>query len=382
MRIALVGPAHPYKGGGARHTTELAHRLAAAGHDVIIESWRAQYPGRLYPGQQTVDEPDGVPYPVIRRRLAWYSPWSWFAAGRRLGNTDLVVFALLTPIQIPAYLTILTALGRRQRTAVICHNVLPHERRPGDVPLTRTFLRRTGAVLVHSPAQATEARTLAPTTPITIAPLPPHWPHTGGSATPANAVRAPQTAADAGPGATDRLGGVGVRLLFFGIVRAYKGLDVLLRALAEAPAGLTLTVAGEFWGGQADTEKLIAELGIADRVTLKPGYVKASEVPALFANADVLVLPYRSATASHNALLAFGYGLPVIATRAGAIADQVTDDVNGFTAQPGDVTDLLKALQLISEPGTLARLRAGVRIPDFDAAWAQYIKALLSPGPA
>ena len=71
MKIALVGPAHPYKGGGARHTTELAHRLADQGHDVIIESWRAQYPGRLYPGQQTVDVPEGEPYPRTRRRLAW-----------------------------------------------------------------------------------------------------------------------------------------------------------------------------------------------------------------------------------------------------------------------------------------------------------------------
>ena len=84
MRIALIGPAHPYKGGGARHTTELAHRLAAAGHDVIIESWRAQYPRRLYPGQQTVDVAEGEPYPRTYRRLAWYRPDGWLAAGRRL----------------------------------------------------------------------------------------------------------------------------------------------------------------------------------------------------------------------------------------------------------------------------------------------------------
>ena len=78
MKIAIVGPAHPYKGGGARHTTELAHRLATAGHDVIIESWRAQYPARLYPGQQTVDVPEGEPYPRTRRRLAAGSkPPTW-----------------------------------------------------------------------------------------------------------------------------------------------------------------------------------------------------------------------------------------------------------------------------------------------------------------
>ena len=98
MKIALVGPAHPYTGGGARHTTELAHRLAAAGHDVIIESWRAQYPARLYPGQQTLDVPEGEPYPRTRRRLAWYRPDGWRAEGRRLARADLVVLALLTPL--------------------------------------------------------------------------------------------------------------------------------------------------------------------------------------------------------------------------------------------------------------------------------------------
>jgi glycosyltransferase involved in cell wall biosynthesis len=397
VKIALVGPAHPYKGGGARHTTELAHRLTAAGHDVIIESWRAQYPARLYPGQQTVDEAEGEPYPRTRRRLAWYSPWSWFAAGRRLRSTDLVVFALLTPIQVPAYLVMLVALGRARRTVVLCHNVLPHERRPGDVLLTRTLLRRAGAALVHSPDQAAQVRTLAPRTPVTVAPLPFHWPHPQhgrGAPTPfAKELRGPRTPSQGAscatkrldaPGAADAPGALGAtrppgapddsptRLLFFGIVRPYKGLDVLLRALAEAPGGLTLTVAGEFWGGTGDTEKLVAELGITDLVTLRPGYVKASEVPALFAQADVLVLPYRTATASQNALLAFAHGVPVIATTAGALAEHVIDGVNGFTARPGDVASLLKALRRFSEPGTAAALRAGVQPPDAGPAWAAY----------
>jgi glycosyltransferase involved in cell wall biosynthesis len=358
VRIAIVGPAHPYKGGGAQHTTELAHQFAHGGHDVVIESWRAQYPARLYPGQQTVDEPEGEPYAATRRRLAWYDPWSWFAAGRRHRNTDLVVFALLTPIQIPAYLMILTGLGpghkHRARTLVICHNVLPHERCPGDVALTRALLRRVDGILVHSAEQATEARALAPETHISVAPLPPHWPHIPHD--------------DVGTG-----GGGGVRLLFFGIVRPYKGLDVLLRALAEAPAELTLTVAGEFWGGTTDTERLIKDLDIENKVVLRPGYLNAREVPKLFAAADVLVLPYRAATASQNVLLAFAHHVPVIATTAGSLAEHVIDGVNGYTVVPGDSKDLLRALRLVSEPGTLDKLRAGIEVPDPAPAWARYI---------
>ncbi|HZR48289.1 MAG TPA: glycosyltransferase [Streptosporangiaceae bacterium] len=359
MKVSIVGPAHPYKGGGARHTTELAHRLRTAGHDVVIESWRAQYPARLYPGQQTVDEPEGEPFPATRRRLAWYRPDGWFAAGRRLRRADLVVFALITPIQVPAYLTMLAALRHRARVVVICHNVLPHERRPGDVPLVRALLRRADSVVVHSAEQAGLARSLAPRTPVAVAALPPHLPVTV----------APVPTAPDGPG---------VRLLFFGIVRPYKGLDVLLRALAEVPQTVTLTVAGEFWGGPAGTEKLIAELGIGDRVTLRPGYVPASEIPALFAAADVLVLPYREATASQNALLAFAHGVPVITTTAGRLAEHVMDGVNGITAAPGDADDMLRALRAVSEPATVARLRSGVRPVDPGPAWSDYLRALVT----
>jgi len=363
VRIALVGPAHPYKGGGARHTTELAHRLAAAGHDVIIESWRAQYPRRLYPGQQTVDVPEGEPYPRTHRRLAWYRPDGWLAAGGRLRTADLVVFVLLTPLQVPSYLTILAALGRRNRTAVICHNVLPHERRPGDVPLVRALLTRVGAVITHSAAQAAQAKDLAPGATVRTVAMPPHLPaaphqdhDTERAASPA-----PQT-----------------RLLFFGIVRPYKGLDVLLRALAQAPPHVTLTVAGEFWSDITEMEYLVSELGLRDRVALRPGYVPADQIPALFAAADALVMPYREATASQNALLAFAHGVPVVTTTAGALAEAVRDGVDGLTCAPGDPGDLLRALTEISDPEVAHRLRAGIPAVDPEPGWAAYLRELLA----
>nr|MDQ2816225.1 glycosyltransferase [Actinomycetota bacterium] len=196
MKIAVVGPAHPYKGGGARHTTELAGRLAAAGHDVVICSWRAQYPKWLYPGQQTIDVPEGAPYPRTGRRLRWYRPDGWLAEGRRLASADLVIFALLTSLQVPAYLAILAGLRhpgprrnpgprpnpgpRRPRTAVICHNVLPHERRPGDVTLTRILLAHVDTVIVHSAEQAKLAREMAPGVSVVTAQMPPHLPYFPG----------------------------------------------------------------------------------------------------------------------------------------------------------------------------------------------------------
>ena len=381
--MPLIGPAHPDKGGGARHTTELAHRLAAAGHDVVIESWRAQYPRRLYPGQQTVDVAEGEPYPRTHRRLAWYRPDGWLAAGRRLASADLVAFALLTPLQVPPYLAILAGLGRkpgRPRTAVIAHNVLPHERRPGDVALTKILLSHVDTVITHSAGQAAQARDLAPGATVLTARIPPHLPLLARGDDP------PEPPA-ASPGGTHPPGpplgethppGPPLRLLFFGIVRPYKGLDVLLRALAGAPAHVTLTVAGEFWGGTEQTEKLIADLDLRDRVTLRPGYAPATAIPALFAAADALVMPYREATASQNALLAFAHGVPVITTTAGALAEAVRDGVDGLTCAPDDAEDLLRALKEISDPQTAQRLRAGVRAWDAEPLWAAYLQTMLA----
>jgi glycosyltransferase involved in cell wall biosynthesis len=113
-------------------------------------------------------------------------------------------------------------------------------------------------------------------------------------------------------------------------------------------------------------------------VTLRPGYLPAGEIPALFAEADALVLPYREATASQNALLAFSYGVPVITTTAGALADLVRHGVDGLTCAPGDVADLARALTIISEPDTARRLRSGVRAVDAEPWWNAYLKALLA----
>jgi glycosyltransferase involved in cell wall biosynthesis len=165
-------------------------------------------------------------------------------------------------------------------------------------------------------------------------------------------------------------------LLFFGVVRPDKGLDLLLQALARTPEHVTLTVAGEFAAGPAPARELIAALGLGTRVTLRPGYVPAAELPALFTAADALVLPYRDAAGSQNVLLAFSFGVPVIATTAGALAEAVRDGVDGLTCTPGDVDDLARALNQIADPQTARRLRASVRPPDPEPYWSAYLHAL------
>ncbi|MFA1551620.1 glycosyltransferase family 4 protein [Actinomadura chokoriensis] len=362
MRVAIVGPAFPYKGGGARHTTELAHRLAAAGHEVVIESWRAQYPGFLYPGQQTIAEPEGEPFPATRHRLDWRRPDGWWRTGRALRSFDLVVLVVLSTVQVPSYLGILAGLRRGAaknaggcRVVALCHNVLPHERKPYDEPLMKRLLRKVDGVLVHTDAQADVARTLTDR-PVRVAEMAAHLPSEGAPAPDDEKVRR--------------------RLLFWGIVRPYKGLDVLLRALAEGPDDVALTVAGEFWSGLDETRELIRSLDLTSRVELRPGYVPAADVPGLFAAADALVLPYRTATASQNVWMAYAHGLPVIATDVGDFGAQVRDGVDGLLCRPDDVASLASALRRFYAPGEPERLRSGVRPVDHGPLWTAYVDTL------
>ncbi|GAA2169531.1 glycosyltransferase family 4 protein [Pedococcus bigeumensis] len=366
LKVAVVGPTHPYKGGVAAHTTSLAHELAEAGHDVTLVSWSHLYPSKLYPGEQAVPggAPDVEPFPRTVRALSWARPDTWVRTGRRLRGFDVVVVVHVIPAVVPAHLTLLRAagVGRRSvqrsvrhpgpRTVVIAHNVLPHETHPGDRELMRQFLERVDAVLVHSDAQARLAYELgAPR--VSVTDLPPHLP--GGA--PVDRVEH-----DGPP-----------RLLAIGMVRDYKGVDLLMEALADVP-GPTLTVAGEMWGSSGERVKELAQdPRLRDRVEVHSGYVPADRLAPLFASHDVLALTYRSATASQNALLGQQHGLPVLASDVGTFGGQVRDGVDGILVPPGDKAALVAALQRLAEPGVADRLRAQVRPPDLSGPWARYV---------
>jgi glycosyltransferase involved in cell wall biosynthesis len=334
---------------------------------VSIESWSQQYPSWLYPGRQTLTEPETVPFPRTHYTLSWRRPDSWWRLGRRLVGrqgqpADVVVVVLATPLQVPAYLVVWLALRGAARRIVICHNVLPHEPRPFDRFLVRALFRRAEGLLVHSSSEWERARALLGNddrTAIERAPLPPHLP--GGP----RSTRAPEDAARKR------------RLLFFGLVRPYKGLDLLLKAMVDVPSDVELVVAGEFWSGRDRYQEQIRSLGLTGRVELRPGYVPAAEIADLFASVDALVMPYRAATASQNVELAFAHGLPVVVSRAGTLADGVREGVDGLVVPENDVPALVAALRRLYEAGTLQRLRANIdaRKDPSDEAWGRYTAA-------
>ncbi len=359
MRITLIGPAFPWRGGIPLLTNELAHRLAACGHTVHVRTWTRQGPAKLLPAElRPLATPEAEVYPTVQEPLSWRNPLHWGRTGRRAAAaSDVVVLLYYVPFQAPALAGIARAAGRHTRVVVICANAVPHEPRPGDRVLMSRLMRSVDAILVHTEAERAALRRLTDR-PVAVAALPPHLPATARS----------QVGPDSPPMR---------RLLFFGKVRRYKGVDVLLRALALLP-DVELAIVGEFYEDRARLNALIDGLGLGERVHVTPEYLPADRIPALFAGFDALVLPYRTATASQLVALAHWHGLPTVATSVGNFPETVRDGVDGLLCAPGDVADLARALRALYVPGRLAVLRAGVRPADAEAIWRTYLETLWS----
>jgi glycosyltransferase involved in cell wall biosynthesis/SAM-dependent methyltransferase len=293
------------------------------------------------------------------RALSWARPDTWVRVGRRLRDVDAILVVHVMPPVVPAHLALLRAAGAvpglpgpRPRSVVVCHNVLPHEAHPGDARLMSLLFSRVDSTLVHSTEQARIAHDLGARR-VSVADLPPHLP--GGE----------PISRDARSGPT--------RLLALGLVREYKGIDVLLRAMRSVP-DVTLTIAGEIWGpNRGVIGRLASDPALAGRVEIRDGYVPADALAALLADHDVLALPYRSATASQNVVLGHAHGLPVLASDIAPFSQQVDDGVNGLLVPPEDERALAGALRRLGDPDLRRRLADGVQTPDLSGPWAHYL---------
>jgi D-inositol-3-phosphate glycosyltransferase len=358
--IVLVGPTHPYTGGISQHTTRLALELDKAGHHTVVESWKAQYPNRLYRGTITVPdgEPEiGIPHHVVEE-LTWYSPLSWFLAGRRHRGSRIVL-SIPTAFHAVPYWVLAKAAGKNGDVWGIVHNVIPHDSGRFSRVLMGWFLNTLNRIIVHGEGAKEDALALGcADDKITVTTLPSPWPPIASTQPTQNSTQP-------------------VRVLFFGTIRPYKGLDVLLEAVAGT-ATVSLTIAGEFWDDRTRYDEFITRLGIEDRVTIFSGYLPASRFADVFGQADVLVLPYRHGTGSIVRELGFRYGLPVIATTVGAIGVGIDHDTTGLLIAPNSVEALTDALRRASDPATVNRWAGEVlrRQRGEQAHWDAYVDVI------
>ena len=366
-RIALLGPAYPLRGGMA-HFLAFVYRALEARAEVVQFSLSRQYPAFLFPGktQQDVSQkPLRVPAEPILDAVA---PWRWPAAGRRIAEwrPDALVVNWWLPFFGPAFAAMMAAAHRAGAVNVLlAHNLVPHDRRPLDGLFTRLVLDRSDGFLVASEAVERDLRRLVPGARYRRV-LHPVYDQFAGDE--------PRAAARAA------LGLDGETLLFFGFVRAYKGLDTLIDALPlirrERPRA-TLVVAGEFYEPVEPYRRRAAELGVGDAVRILDRYLPDEEARRLLAAADVLVLPYRTATQSGVLQVAYGAGCPVIATRVGGLPEFVAEGVSGFTVPPDDPAALAAAALRFFAAGGREAFEPGVRRHAGSFSWDALAAALI-----
>jgi len=327
-KVIIIGPAHPLRGGLATFNHRLAKQFIDEGFDCIIYSYSLQYPSFLFPGTtQFSDEPppQGI---SIRSAINSINPFNWLKVGNELKRMkpDLVVVRYWLPFMGAALGTILRRLKKNKHTNIIAitDNVLPHEKRPGDVNLTKYFLKSCDAFVTMSEKVMNDLRKFQKTKPAkqVLHPLYDNF----GEAVPKEEAR-------------KKLGiDPNLKLaLFFGFIRKYKGLDLLLTAMANdeiRSKRIKLMVAGEFYEDQQPYTELIKKLGIENALLLKTNFIADSEVRYYLSAADVVVQPYRNATQSGVTPLAYHFEKPMVVTNVGGLPSLVPNEKVGLVCEP------------------------------------------------
>jgi glycosyltransferase involved in cell wall biosynthesis len=334
MRLIVFGSGHPFRGGVARATTDLVQSLEKRGHHLHFLTPTRQYPRWLFPGASDRDSNACLHLESAVRCLDPLNPLSW--PGSRWRALALGADAWIIPYWTWAWAGLWRFLlrGGRPPAVAVVHNLADHDAGPHQRLAARIVLGRCQALFTH--ARSLEA---------TLASVHPGVPTASHLVPPATIGPLPSMGE-----ARDVLGLAGQRrvALFLGIIRPYKGVDLLLEAVARQPvdSDWSLVVAGEPWGRLGDAlREQTRRLGIEERVHLKLGWVSELEIPTLLAAADLVVLPYRSGSQSAVAPLALGAGVPVLSTAVGGLPEVIRHGVDGWLVAPGSVAELAHVLE-------------------------------------
>ena len=335
MKIIMAGTSYPYRGGLAAYNERLARQFKAEGHDIKIYTFSLQYPGFLFPGKsQFLEEapPDGL---RIERKMNSVNPINWISVGYKIRKEkpDLLIFKYWIPFMAPCFGTIARIAKSNHHTKVVCifDNVIPHEKRPGDRLLTRYFINSIHGAVTMSKSVLSDLSLFRKDIPARFNPHP-LFDNFG-----------PLLQKDEALKKLELPGNISY-LLFFGFIREYKGLDLLIRALADTrlrSKNIKLIIAGEFYEDDKLYKDLIKQLNLESKIFLFDRFIKDSDVAVFFSAADIVVQPYKSATQSGVTQIAYHFEKPMLVTDVGGLREIVPDRKCGYVVNPdpGEIAD-------------------------------------------
>lgn len=335
--IKIIGPAYPYRGGIATTNERLAQEFLLMGFYVDIETFIVQYPSVLFPGKTQYNEKTAPENLKIRRTINSVNPFNWVRVGRRIGREkpDLVVIRYWLPFLAPCLGTIAGLIRRNKHTVIIClaDNVVPHEHRPGDRLLTNYFMQRIDGLVAMSKSVLNDANSFRGDLVQGFCPHP-IFDNYG------ERLLAEVAKQKLHLDQTSRY------LLFFGFIRDYKGLDLLIEAFADERLRefpVKLLVAGEYYSSPEPYLELIKKNNLEDWIELRTDFIPDDQVNLYFSAADMVVQPYKSATQSGVTQIGYHFNKPMLVTNVGGLSEIIPDGKVGYVVEPesGKIADAL-----------------------------------------
>jgi glycosyltransferase involved in cell wall biosynthesis len=327
-RVMILGPAHPLRGGLATFNHRLAQAFQEIGWNVELVSFSLQYPSFLFPGKTQFSDQPAPSSLLIHSLINSVNPINWIRVGRKIGRQqpDLIVVRYWLPFMGPALGTILRIIHRNRHTRIICiaDNVIPHESRPGDKPFTRYFVKSCDAFITMSEKVKKDLDTFIQHQPVKQL-MHPLYDNFGAP------VSKEEARMKLMLDPSEKI------ILFFGFIRRYKGLDLLLQAMSDprmAENRIRLVIAGEFYEDSKPYEALIDQLKIRERLILKTDFIPDDQVRNYMCAADFVIQPYRNATQSGVTPLAYHFEKPMLVTNVGGLPDLVPDQKCGIVCNP------------------------------------------------
>lgn len=370
MKVVIIGPAHPLRGGLASYNERLARQFQNEGHDVTIYTFSLQYPGFLFPGTTQYSSEPKPSDLKIEIKINSINPFNWLAVGNELKEIkpDIIVVRYWLPFMGPALGTILRRVKKNQHTKIICiaDNIIPHEKRIGDVPFTRYFVKAVDGFVTMSDKVLNDLKQFAAGSPAQFIPHPLY--DNFGEKISRTEARAHLNLP------TDTF-----LFLFFGFIRKYKGLDLLLEAVAHLKKqnqNFKVLIAGEFYEDRKVYDELIVQLSIHEQLILKTDFIPDSEVKYYLCAADAVVQPYRNATQSGVTPLAYHFEVPLIVTNVGGLPALVPHNKVGLVCEPNAeaIAQTMLQMQQLGTSGFLPGLQEEKK----KYAWSNITRAICS----
>ena len=370
MKIVIIGPAYPFRGGIASYNERLAKAYQDLGHEVSIHTFTTQYPNFLFPGKTQFSESDAPVGIEIHRSFSSVNPFTWLSLGLKLKRQrpDLIIFRYWLPFMGPSLGTIarLSKSNGHTKIVTLLDNVIPHEKRPGDHLFTKYFVGSSDGFMAMAQSVKNDLRTFDQNKPIGLSPHP-LFDNFG-------------TLVDR-RGAAKHLGldAEFKYLLFFGFIRKYKGLDLILRALDKElmeQNKMKLIIAGEFYDAEDTYQAIIEEQGIQDYIVPAHSFIKDDEVKYYFSLADLVVQPYKTATQSGVTQIAYQFDKPMLVTNVGGLPELVPDGKVGKVCEV-NVEAIKKGLIDLLAMEDWSGLIAGVKDEKQRFAWETMCEKIL-----